>query len=164
MKDGCLHKSAALAALIGATNAAAATAATASTAATATTAAGPSPGGMLQVTIGLLIVVAVLFVVAWSMKKIGAGRQAVPGAIKVVGGISVGNRERILVIEVADQWIVVGVTPTSITSLSTLPRQEGVAAMPHAVLPKSFPAWLKQTIDQRQAASQRPSSGSEHAG
>ena len=120
-------------------------------AAAAVVAPAPSPAGMLQVTFGLLVVVALLFAVAWSMKKMGAGKFAAAGAVKVVGGVSVGNRERILVVEVADQWIVVGIAPGSITALSTMPKQIGVELSPSLPLAKNFSAWLKQTIEQRQA-------------
>ena len=115
-------------------------------------AAAPSPAGMLQVTFGLLLVVGLLFTVAWSMKKMGAGKHAAAGAVKVVGGVSVGNRERILVVEVADQWIVVGVAAGSITALSTMPKQVGVELSPPLPLAKNFSAWLKQTIEQRHAS------------
>ncbi|MDP9108254.1 MAG: flagellar biosynthetic protein FliO [Pseudomonadota bacterium] len=128
-------------------------------------AAAPSPAGMLQVTFGLLVVVGLLFAVMWSLKKMGAGKHAPAGAVKVVGGVSVGNRERILVVEVADQWIVVGVTPTTISALSTMPRQVGVDLSPTAPLAKNFSAWLKQTIDKRNAgvAAAVDSPGSSHA-
>ena len=117
--------------------------------------AAPSPGGMLQVMVGLLLVLGVLVAVAWSMKKMGAGKHAgAAGAIKIVGGIGVGNRERILVVEVADQWIVVGVTATAISALSTMPKQSGYDAS--GILPQNFAGWLKQTIDKRSATTAPP--------
>ncbi len=111
--------------------------------------ASTSPGNMLQVMVGLMVVLGLLVAVAWSMKKMGAGKHAAAGALKIVGGVSVGNRERILVVEVANQWIVVGVTPTSINALSTMPKQEGVELSAAAPLAKNFSDWLKQTIDKR---------------
>ena len=125
--------------------------------------AAPSSAGMLQVTFGLLVVVGLLFAVAWSMKKMGAGKYAAAGAVKVVGGVSIGNRERILVVEVADQWIVVGVTPASITALSTMQKQEGVDLTPQIPLAKNFSVWLKQTIDKRAALANRTNLDSENA-
>jgi flagellar protein FliO/FliZ len=54
------------------------------------------------------------------------------------------------VVEVADQWIVVGVAPGRVSALTTMPRQEGAvpseAATPVA---SNFSAWLKQTIEKR---------------
>ena len=149
-----------------ATASTAATVASATAATAATIAAAPlpaSPGSMLQVMTGLLLVLGLLAAIAWSMKKFGAGKHASAGAIRVVGGLPVGSRERILVVEVADQWIVVGVTPTSITALSTMPKQESAAT--YSALPpaKNFSAWLQQTIDKRHAAAGKSSSGLDHA-
>lgn len=134
--------------------------ATASSAATAPA----SSAGMLQVMIGLILVLAVLMVIAWGMKKISGGKHAGGGAIKIVGGVHVGNRERILVIEVANEWIVVGVTATSINALSTMPKQEGVDLSPTLPLAKNFSTWLQQTIDKRNTAAGKASSGSDHGG
>ena len=113
--------------------------------------AAPSAIGMPPLTYFLLLVVGLLFAVTWWMKKMGAGKQTAAGAVKVVGGVNVGSRERILVVEVADQWIVVGVTPSAITALSTMPKQPGVELSPPAPLAKNFSTWLKQTIEQRNA-------------
>jgi flagellar protein FliO/FliZ len=44
--------------------------------------------------------------------------------VKLVGSLSVGTRERILVVEVGEQWIVVGASPGRMNALATMPRQE----------------------------------------
>ncbi len=125
----------------------------ASSVATSPTTASPtSPAGMLQVMVGLILVLGVLVVIAWGVKKIGVGKQASGGAIRIVGGIQVGNRERIMVIEVANEWIVVGVTASSITALSTMPKQDGAALTPALPLAKNFSSWLQHTIEKRKAA------------
>jgi flagellar protein FliO/FliZ len=109
----------------------------------------PSPAlGLLQVFLALGLVLAVMLAAAWFFKKLGpvAGAGKVP--VKVVGGASVGNRERVMVVEVADQWIVIGVTSSQINTLATLPRQElsSEALEPQAA---PFAAWLKRTMEQR---------------
>jgi flagellar protein FliO/FliZ len=111
--------------------------------------ASASAGSMLQVLFGLVAVLGLLAAGAWTLRRFNGSRTATGAAVKIIGGVSVGNRERILVVEVADQWIVVGVAPGRINTLSTMPRQES-AALPEAPLPgKNFSAWLKQTIDKR---------------
>ena len=61
--------------------------------------------------------------------------------------------ERIMLIEVADQWIVVGASPGRVNALATLPRQEedaGAALAPqHSPAAANFSEWLKQTIEKR---------------
>lgn len=115
----------------------------------ATTSATTSAGNFFQVLLGLIVVLALMAAAAWSLKKFGVSKLTGNATVKIVGGVSVGNRERVLVVEVGDQWIVVGVAPGQVNALSTMPRQES-AAVPEAVpIAKNFSAWLKQTIDKR---------------
>jgi flagellar protein FliO/FliZ len=118
--------------------------ATAATAASTTS----SAGGMAQVTLGLVVVLALMAGAAWLLKRMGVGNAAAGGVAKIVGGVSVGSRERVLVVEVADQWIVVGVSAGRVNALSTMPRQELPAATSQP-LPANFAGWLKQSLDKR---------------
>ncbi|RJX34175.1 MAG: flagellar biosynthetic protein FliO [Oxalobacter sp.] len=109
-----------------------------------------STGGIFQILIVLLLVLGLMVGAAWLLKKFNASGISSPGGIKIVGGVAVGNRERIMVVEVADQWIVVGVTSTHINALSTMPRQE---TLPSDGLPinNRFADRLKQLIEKRNA-------------
>jgi flagellar protein FliO/FliZ len=112
-----------------------------------------SAGNLFQVLFGLVVVLGLLAGAAWLMKRFGAVRPAAGSVARIVGGVSVGTRERVVVIEVADQWIVVGVAPGQVNSLATMPRQElpsssGVAPIGDQNLPP-FAAWLKKTIEKR---------------
>lgn len=109
-----------------------------------------SAGSLLQVVFGLLVVLGLLAGALWFLKRLGGGRFAPGSVVKIVGGVSVGNRERVMVVEVADQWIVIGVAPGQVNTLATLPRQEQPAAQPATGVP-NFNAWLKQTIEKRNA-------------
>jgi flagellar protein FliO/FliZ len=108
-----------------------------------------SAGNLLQVLFGLIVVLGLMAAAAWALKRFGAARMASGAPVKIIGGVAVGSRERIMVVEVADQWIVVGVAPGRISTLSTMPRQESAAAPAAPQLPKTFSAWLKQTIEKR---------------
>lgn len=114
--------------------------------------AGPaSAGSLFQVLLGLIVVLALMAGAAWLMRRLGLSKIASPTAVKVIGGVSVGSRERILVVEVADQWIVVGVAPGRVNTLSTMDRQE-VPAQPETLpVARNFSSWLKQTIEKRNA-------------
>ena len=80
-------------------------------AAVPTNAAPGSAGSVLQVIFGLLIVLGLLAGTLWLLKRVGGGKMAAGSVASIVGGVSVGTRERVLVVQVADQWIVVGVAP-----------------------------------------------------
>lgn len=124
-------------------------------AATSTQAAeqsGPaSAGSLFQMLLGLIVVLGLMVAAAWLMRRLGLSKIASPATVKVIGGVNVGSRERILVVEVADQWIVVGVAPGRINTLSTMERQEVPAQPGTPPVAENFSAWLKQTIEKRNA-------------
>jgi flagellar protein FliO/FliZ len=114
--------------------------------------AGPSAGSLLQTTLALLFVLALLAGLAWFLKRYGPRAGGGSAHLRVVGALSLGGRERIMVVEVGDQWIVVGASPGRVNALATMPKQEGVE--PSAALAgqaTGFADWLKQTIDKRNA-------------
>ena len=122
-------------------------------------ATGPAAGSLIQTIFALCLVLALLAALAWCMKRFGPKAQAGMAHVKLVGALNLGGRERIMVVEVGDQWIVVGASPGRVNALATMPRQAGIAAEaapaatlhPHQPSASSFAAWLKQTIDKRNA-------------
>jgi flagellar protein FliO/FliZ len=116
----------------------------------------PSPvsdGGMLQVMLGLGIVLAVMAGCAWLLRRLGSMPRGGAGAIKVIGGSAVGQRERVVLIEVNDTWLLVGVAPGHVTALHSMPKGEnqpdGTPQAEDAVLNGSFPAWFKRMMEKR---------------
>jgi flagellar protein FliO/FliZ len=118
-------------------------------------ASSPSAGNLLQTILALVFVLALLAALAWFVKRYGPRAGGGSAHLRVVGALSLGGRERIMVVEVGDQWIVVGASPGRINALATMPKQEGVE--PSSVLAAHLPPatgfadWLKQTIDKRNA-------------
>lgn len=97
------------------------------------TSAVPSLGGVgiLQTGLGLIFVLALLFGLAWVAKRFGLQRPLGGGNVRIVGSASVGQRERVVVVEVAGDWIVLGVAPGQVRSLHTIDA-ERVASLPPA--------------------------------
>ena len=115
-------------------------------------AAPSAAGSLLQTVAALAAVLAIVMGLAWMMKRFGPKQLTGSSSIKLVGALSVGTRERILVVEVGDQWIVVGASPGRMNALATLPRQEAAHSTlsPHPNLPATnFSEWFKQTIEKR---------------
>ena len=118
--------------------------------------AGSTTGSLLQTLFALVAVLAVLAGLAWFLKRYGPKAGASGANLRIVGSLSLGGRERLLVVEVGSQWIVVGASPGRVNALATMPRQDGAdGAAPAATLAthgpaaNSFADWLKQTIDKR---------------
>lgn len=115
-------------------------------------AAPSAAGSLLQTVAALAAVLAIVMGLAWLLKRFGPKHITGGSTVKLVGALSVGARERILVVEVGDQWIVVGASPGRMNALATLPRQEADPAglAPHPNLPATnFSEWFKQTIEKR---------------
>jgi flagellar protein FliO/FliZ len=122
---------------------------------------GSSTGSLLQTLFALILVLAVLGALAWFLKRYGPRVGGGNASLRVVGSLNLGGRERIMVVEVGNEWIVVGASPGRINALATMPRQEGqngetgganATLARHATeapAAHSFADWLKQTIDKR---------------
>lgn len=106
--------------------------------------------GLLQIFLALAFVIAIMLFLAWLLKRVGPISSANKLPVQVIGGISIGNRERVMVIEVADQWLVLGVTAQQINTLATLPKQDlPVSESGTSQLTTPFSDWLKKTIEKR---------------
>lgn len=113
-------------------------------------AAGVSTGSVLQVILSLLLVLATVVVVAWVLKRMNLPQQGAANALKVVSGVAVGQRERIVLVEVNDTWLVVGVAPGQVSALHTMPKGTVPSTMQAATADDNkFQAWLKQMMEKR---------------
>lgn len=79
-------------------------------------------GNLLQTTFGLLIVLAVIAAAAWLFKRFGNYQVGVQGKMKIVGGVSLGARERVVLLQVGDNQLLLGVAPGQIRTLHVLDR------------------------------------------
>jgi flagellar protein FliO/FliZ len=87
-----------------------------------------STGGMLQMIFGLAIVLAVILAAAWILRRIGMPHVGGNQLLKPIGTLALGTRERIVVVEIEDQWLVLGVAPGRINTLHTLAKGNTEAA------------------------------------
>ncbi|MGJ7535780.1 MULTISPECIES: flagellar biosynthetic protein FliO [unclassified Variovorax] len=84
--------------------------------------------GLLQAGFGMAAVVGLIFLCAWLARRFGLQRLGSGQLVKVVSSAAVGQRERVVVVEVGDTWLVLGVTPSQVNTLHTLPAQAHAAA------------------------------------
>ena len=107
--------------------------------------------GLLQVAYGLGVVIAALIGALWLLKRVSAPRGAAAGALRVIAGAAVGARERVVLVEIGETWLVVGVAPGQVSALHELPRGQLAPPGP-APAGRDFGAWLKQVMERRNAA------------
>ena len=75
---------------------------------------------LVKIILGLTFILVLIFVLAWLMKKMQLTPHSGQQMIKVLSAVSVGTRDRIALVEVGDDQILVGLTPGRIQKLHTL--------------------------------------------
>lgn len=95
----------------------------------------PSLLGFVQVLLALMLVIAAILGTAWLMRRLAPGPLGGSARLRVVGGAMVGPKERVVVIEVRDTWLVLGVTASSVSTLHSLPRPDDADTAPATGLP-----------------------------
>jgi flagellar protein FliO/FliZ len=88
---------------------------------TAVPLAGAGMGGQLvQLLLGLLLVIGLIFLLAWLMRRV---QQIVPRGgqvIKVLATQPLGPRDRLVLVQVGSEQVLLGLTPGTITPLHVL--------------------------------------------
>lgn len=113
-------------------------------------------GSMLKMIVGLIVVLAVLAFLSWILKRLMPGVGGQNSVIHIVGGVSLGSRERVVVLEVAGRWLVVGVAPGQINAIANLEignslaldsiaENDGSSGMNNQNVTPAFAHWLKKS-------------------
>lgn len=105
------------------------------------------PGSpLLQVSGALLGIIAFILIMAWLAKRFGlAGKTANARGLKVSASTSLGPRERVIIVDVEDARLVLGVTASHINVLHKLPPVP-VAGEDTAENPADFQSVLKSLL------------------
>jgi flagellar protein FliO/FliZ len=74
----------------------------------------------VQIMLSLILVLLIIFISAWLLRRYGRFPGVADGNLKVLGALSVGQRERILLLQVGSEQILVGVTSSKISTLHEL--------------------------------------------
>ncbi len=102
---------------------------------------------VLEVTLGLLVVLILIFVVAWLVKRYGSFHSTAGGNLRVVGGLSLGQKERVMLVQVGEKQILLGVSPGRVAMLHVL--EEPLSIELSSSGPESFSDKLQSALNQR---------------
>jgi flagellar protein FliO/FliZ len=80
-----------------------------------------------RVIVGLIVVIAAILACGWLARRAGLAGRAPGGTMRVIDSLTLGPRQRIVLVEVADAWLLVGVTVGQMNLLHTLPAGEVAA-------------------------------------
>ncbi len=106
-------------------------------------------------------VIALIPLTLWMLKRSGLASGAMggqAGLMKPVAQLNIGPGQRLVTVEVGTgderKWLVLGVTAQSINALHTLAPQadlQGATGQVASLVPASFSALLKRSVDQGMA-------------
>ncbi|HDC4489202.1 flagellar type III secretion system protein FliO [Enterobacter asburiae] len=106
------------------------------------------PGSpLLQVSGALFGIIAFILIAAWLAKRFGlAGKTAGARGLKVSASTTLGPRERVVIVEVDDARLVLGVTASNISVLHKLPPAPPVVVDERADAPADFQSVMKSLL------------------
>jgi flagellar protein FliO/FliZ len=76
-----------------------------------------SGGHLLNVTLGLLLIIGLIFGLSWFVKRFSHGTFTGNAHLKIIATMPLGTRERIALIDAGGQQLLLGITPTQINTL-----------------------------------------------
>jgi flagellar protein FliO/FliZ len=114
--------------------------------------------GIIRAGVGLVFVVGLIFACAWLARRFGLQQKSSGSLLKVVSSVMVGQRERVVVVEIEGTWLVLGVTAGQINFLHTLEAKKGASA---AVSPISTSTLFADAFAQQimKALGKKPTTG-----
>ncbi|MCB1849546.1 MAG: flagellar biosynthetic protein FliO [Gammaproteobacteria bacterium] len=77
-------------------------------------------GALTETALGLLAIVALIFALSWFFRRFGRQALLGKGVVNVMGGVSLGPRERAVLLQVDGIRLLVGVAPGQVRLLHVL--------------------------------------------
>ncbi|KZE33894.1 flagellar protein FliO/FliZ [Crenobacter luteus] len=105
--------------------------------------------GLLQVIVALALVVGAIVACGWAFRRMQGKFGGLPQYLKVIGGVMVGPRERVVVVELDGEWLVLGVTGQQVNLLARRPRPEGAPVPGVGPGEPPFAQWLKAALGKK---------------
>src|SRR3569623_3265555 len=67
---------------------------------------------IVKTAVGLIVVIAIIAGLAWLMRRMGKLGGVMVGQIRIVSSLSLGTREKLLVVKVGEEQFLIGATPS----------------------------------------------------
>lgn len=109
-----------------------------------------SGGSIVTMLLALAATLAMIALLAWLMKRMPQRAFGAPALLKVVSSVAVGARERVVIVETGETWLVLGVAPGRVNTLHQMPRVPASPGGDTPALPaQRFANWLKSAMEKR---------------
>ena len=77
---------------------------------------------MMPMALALVFILGLMAAAAWLLRRSGLAPRTGTSHLKVVSQLALGPRERVVIVEAGDRWLLLGVGAGGITRLGTMPR------------------------------------------
>lgn len=110
--------------------------------------------GLGQTALSLLVVLGLIFLLGWGVKRLQGVRAGGSAAMRIHGGLQVGAKERVLLIEAGGQHLLIGVSAGGVNTLHVY-AEPPVSALPEAGVSElppfatAFREALKKSLGQK---------------
>ena len=113
-------------------------------------------GNLVKAFLGLVLIVALILALAWVAKKMSLSRYGINSMMKVRSVLALSAKDKLIVVEVADELLLLGISPSGITKLAELHGRVGLS---HE---REQDGEVDATDDERSAQSQGDNSTFDH--
>ena len=111
--------------------------------------AGASVGGQLtQLVLGLLLVLGLIFALAWLLRRVQQAGPRQGQVIELISSRALGARDRLVLVQVGNEQILLGLTPGRITPLHVLKEPVRVPSATQSATPE-FARRLMEVLGQQ---------------
>lgn len=80
----------------------------------------PGAGSLVQVTLSLVLVLGAVFAAAWLVRRVKTFGKFSSGPIEIVADVSIGAKERAVLVQVGGKQLLLGVAPGRVNTLHVL--------------------------------------------
>ncbi|MCP9267782.1 flagellar biosynthetic protein FliO [Xenorhabdus sp. XENO-1] len=111
----------------------------------------PASQTLMQVSSALGGILLLIFVMTWLIRRLGLApaKNKNHRLLNVKASCSLGPKERVVVLEIEDSWLVLGVTPQQINVLHQMPVPPDNAEKETALKTLPFSQMLKNTLQRK---------------
>ncbi|HZR35220.1 MAG TPA: flagellar biosynthetic protein FliO [Nevskia sp.] len=102
----------------------------------------PVGAGMAHTALSLLLVLGLIFALAWLLRRVQSVRAPAAGVLSIRGGLQVGAKERVLWIRAGDKDLLIGVAAGSVQTLHVFDQPPAGPA--EGAAPPSFKEALRR--------------------
>lgn len=102
---------------------------------------------LLQITLALGLVLGLIAAAAWLLQRLYQPRAGQGALIQLHASAALGARERVVLLEVGGQWLLVGVAPGQVNTLLQLPGPPTNLPAPSADSRSAANNWLNTYLN-----------------